>query len=227
MIETKLLIGRYIQFQRPTWRDLPSIAHVPDFVTVNCPRQTLQESTPRSRNPFSAAAAQRVSSVAQGTNPAASKLHRNFKFLPWYQGDISETVLDQDVLTGPMSGCIIVRYRRNGSLCVGHIGTVTVTDDIPESVNTNVKRRWTDFMTNEANPGDIYGGFNPTARTVKVHPPAQAGDIAGETWALVTTGGRYYSVQVYKQAGIGVNEWRVAAIEETKKSMTPAELRKI
>jgi hypothetical protein len=111
MIETKLLAGRYIQFQRPTFANLRN-AHVPAFVTVNCPPLTMQESNRRSLNPVSATGAQRVSNVAQGTNPAANKVHRNFKFLPWHQGDISETVLDRDVLTGPMSGCVIVRYRR-------------------------------------------------------------------------------------------------------------------
>jgi len=40
----------------------------------------------------------------------------------------------------------------------------------------------------------------------------------------VTTGGQFYSVQVYKQAGIGVNEWRVAARHGPINSMTAGQL---
>lgn len=225
MIETKLLVGRYLQFTRPTWRNLTG--NPPVFVTVLCPALTIQESARRDPgpklNPFRNVGGQRTSDVAAGTNTAPNKVHRNFKFLPWYQGDISETTLNSDVLTGPMSGCVLVSYLRGGNHMVGHIGTVTVTDAVPATINTNVKALWNNFAL--ANGPSVFGGFNPVAATVPAHPPAQAGDVGGETWGLYTTAGLFYAVQVYKQ-GTAISEYRVAAIHQVP-SMTVAQLQNL
>ena len=229
MIETKLLAGRFLDFTRPTWRNLTGAA--PVFAPVVCPPLNLQESVRRipgaALNPFRNVGGQRASGVAAGTATAADKLHRNFKFLPWYQGDISETTLDRDVITGPMSGCVLVSYRQGGNVMVGHIGTVTVTDAVPATINTNVKALWNNFAN--ANPLDVIGGFNPVAVTVPMHPPAQAGDVGGETWGLYTVGGDYYAVEVYKQAvrpGGPVSEFRVAAIHRVP-TMTLVQLQNL
>lgn len=226
MLEAKLLVGRQLVFTRPTWRDLTGAA--PVFVNVVCPPLTIAESTRKTPggtyNPFRNVGGTRISDVAAGSNTAANKLHRNFKFLPWYQGDISETVLDRDVLTGPMSGCVLVHYLRNGHYVAGHIGTITVTDAVPATINTNVKALWNQFAN--AHPLDVFGGFNPVANTVPAHPPAQPGDIAGETWGLYTIVGTFYAVQVYKQAGNGPSEWRVAAVHQVP-SMTLAQLQNL
>src|SRR5882762_4646648 len=49
---------------------------------------------------------------------------RRYKWLPWHPGMISATVLDDDVLTGPMSGCLIAGYFDTGGRGkVAHIGT--------------------------------------------------------------------------------------------------------
>jgi hypothetical protein len=225
MIEAKLLVGRYLQFTPGASRHLPAGAHVPAFVNVVCPPLTVQESTRRDPgarfNPFRNVGGQRESAVVAGTNP--NKTHRNFKWLPWYAGDIAETPLTCDVLTGPMSGCILVSYRRAGVPLAGHIGTVTVTDAIPVAVNNSVKAVWNNFAN--AHPGDVVGGFNPVDATVPVHPPAQPGDVGGQTWGLLTTNGLFYAVQVWVQVGTA-NNFRVAAVHQVP-SMTLAQLQNI
>lgn len=54
----------------------------------------------------------RRSSVLMGSD--VTKIHRNFKWLPLYPGDVSMTSLPADVLTGPMSGCVLKRFMHNG-----------------------------------------------------------------------------------------------------------------
>ena len=222
MIQAKLLVGRYLQFTPGASRPLPGGLHVPAFVPVVCPPLTIQEATRRDPggrfNPLRNVGGQRESAVVAGTN--ANKVHRNFKWLPWYVGDISETTLNCDVLTGPMSGCILVSYRRAGVSYVGHIGTVTVTDAVPATVNTNLKAVWTNFMN--AHPADVLGGFNPVGVTVPMHPPAQPGDIGGQTWGLFTTDGLFYAVQVWVQKGTATN-FRIAAVHQVP-SMTAGQL---
>ena len=225
--DEKMIANRYLQFARPTSRKLTG--QPPAFITVLCPVLNIQESTKR---PLSGG---RISTVATGQVTAAKKTHRNFKFLPWYEGDISETALDCEVLTGPMSGCILVSYIRAGHPMVGHIGTVTVTEASPATINTNVKAVWTAFAN--LHPGDVIGGFNPVGATVTPHPRAQPSDEAGETWGLFTTDHRYFAIQVYKQGQerdeqnnkigpIPVNEWRIAAVRQVQ-SMTLAQLQNI
>jgi hypothetical protein len=157
-------------------------------------------------NPFRNVGGVRQSAVNAGANTQANKVHRNFKFLPWYEGDISETALDHDVLTGPMSGCVLVTYRTAHGIMAGHIGTVTVTENSPATINTNVKAVWNQFAN--AHPADVIGGFSPIS--APMHPPAIGDDIAGETWGLMTTTGQYYSVQIYIQKG--QDSIRIAAI---------------
>lgn len=225
MIEAKLLVGRYLDFTPGASRHLPSATHTSNFVNVNCPPLTIKESVrqnPGSRyNPLRKVGGQRVSSVIAGTN--LGKVHRNFKWLPWYGGDISETVLNCDVLTGPMSGCILVSYRRNGVSMVGHIGTVTLSAAIPATVNTNVKAVWTNFAT--THQADVIGGFNPFDNTIPAHPPAQPGDGVGQIWGLITRTGFFYAVQVYVQTFLP-RPYRIAAVYPMQ-SMTLNQLQNI
>ena len=95
MFEQKLIVGRLI--------NLPNAVVMPPNVVMGAvgafvmtPLQTcyLQEST----GVFT-----KTSTVAAG---AGAKARRNFRFLPWLSGRISEVdLVTTDVLTGPMSGC--------------------------------------------------------------------------------------------------------------------------
>jgi len=227
MIEAKLLVGRFLKLtpspaQGPTGAAAPYVAN---FVPVVCPRMTIQESSKRSYNPLKGGFSQRTSNVVQGTNQAPNKAHRNLKWLPWYKGDISETALDTDVLTGPMSGCILTSYTRAGQATVGHVGTVDVVPNPydPATVNTAVKAVWNNFATNH--PGDIVGGFNPVGLTVPAHPRAVDDDSWGQTWGLFTTDGNFWAVQVYLQKNT-TDDFRIAAVHQVN-SMTLVQLQNI
>jgi hypothetical protein len=225
VIEAKLIVGRYLTFTPGASRPLPAGAHVPAFVSVTPPSVTILKSKrkdPGSKfNPLRNVGGERESSVGAGSH--ATKGRRNFKWLPWYAGDISETALDRDVLTGPMSGCTLVSYVKAGVVTVGHLGTVTVTPSIPATINTNIKAVWNTFAN--AHPLDVRGGFNPVSAAIPGHPAAQPGDSAGQTWGLFTTGGQFYAVQVWVQTGTA-NTFRIAAIHLVP-SMTLATLQNL
>lgn len=211
MVDAKLLPGRFLNFVRPAWRDLTG--QPPVFENVTCPPLTIEESK-KSHG-------QRASNVVAGTN--TKKIWRNFKFLPWYQGDIAETELDCDVITGPMSGCVLTSYRRGPNLMVGHVGTVTVTDAVPKSINDAVKNLWNQFALVHA--ADVIGGFNPVDRSVPAHPRAEGDDSGGVTWGLLTTTGEYYSLQVYSQRS-NANRYRIAAVHRVQ-SMSLHQLQRL
>lgn len=205
MIEAKLLVGRYLQLTTAPTR--PQNGHAPIFDLVVCPALTIREST-RFAGPLGGRFGQRASAVVPGTNTNANKIHRNLKWLPYYEGHISVTTLDYDVLTGPMSGCDLVRFTHLGHASAGHLGTVLGN----ATLNTSVKNLWNNFATN--NPADVQGGFNPFGNTVPLPPAANGhGDSVARIWGLITTAGVFYSVQVYQQLH-QANYYRVAAVHQ-------------
>ena len=225
MIEAKLLAGRFLDFTRGPGRTRQATS--PQFETLVIAPLQIVESTRKDPgaklNPFRNVGGQRQSAVVAGANP--NKVHRNFKWLPWYEGDISETLLDYDVLTGPMSGCVLVTYRKvaGGPFYAAHIGTVTVTASSPATINTAVKNLFTQAMAN----GTIreVHGFSPVDVTVPLHGPAMGGDVKGETFGLLTTGGQFYAVNVYVQ-NTSVNTYRVDGVHAVP-TMTLAQLQAI
>jgi hypothetical protein len=87
-----------------------------------------------------------------------------------------------------------------------------VTDNVPATVNINVKALWNNFAT--AHPADVIGGFNPVDPAIPAHPPAQPpDDVVGQTWGLFTTNGQFYAVQVWVQRK-GADYFRVAAVHQ-------------
>lgn len=223
MIEAKLLVGRYLEFSPTPKRGLTG--NPPVMVNVVCPPLTIQESQRKdpgaAYNPFRNVGGVRESQVVGGTNTNPNKVHRNFKWLPWYEGDISTTSFTCDVLTGPMSGCILVSYiDATGNPMVGHVGTVSVSDTIPASVNTNVKNLWNLYA--QALPqANLVRGFNPTDPAIPGHGPAQGNDAKGETWGLYAQGGGFYAVNVWIQKG-GVTNFRVVGVHPCTPIVPPA-----
>jgi hypothetical protein len=224
-VEAKLLVGRFLDFNRGPGRIRQATS--PQFETLAIGPLQISESTRKDPggkyNPFRNVGGQRQSTVVAGAN--ANKAHRNFKWLPWYEGDIAETLLNYDVLTGPMSGCCLVTYRKvhGGPLYAGHIGTVTVSESSPASINDNVKNLFKQAIIN----GTIRDvrGFIPTANTVPAHPPAVPGDVKGETFGLMTTIGDFFAVNVYIQNN-DMNCYRVAGVHQVQ-TMTLAQLQNI
>jgi hypothetical protein len=210
MIETKLIVGRYLQLNPAPSRPLRGVP--PIFDPAMCPPLKIQEST-RFAGPLGGKFGQRASAVVPGAN--LNKMHRNFKWLPYYEGDISVTNQNMDILTGPMSGCPIVRFLQHGQIKVGHIGTVLGNGP----VNVAVKGLWNAFAL--ANPASILGGFNPFGPAVPMPPPANGhGDSVARIWGLITTAGVFYSVQVYQQFA-QANYFRVAAVRQVPSMTLP------
>lgn len=114
-----------------------------------------------------------------------------------------------DVLTGYMSGCLLVRWQEGSTTYVGHVGTISGDDYKP--LNKLVK----DSFVKQMPPGIT--GFNPasawdpaelTAMQMKMKPPPRF-----EVFGLFTASGDFYAVAL----GIlnidpktGRREWIVA-----------------
>ena len=74
---------------------------------------------------------------------ASSDAHRNFLWLPYIPGFVSETEqINLPVVTGPLSGCPTTRYLRGGAYYVGHPGTV---DDPANAQTIAAKGFWNGY----------------------------------------------------------------------------------
>jgi hypothetical protein len=188
MLQQKLIVGRYFDFTVP---DSPRPTGDPgSFQPVDGQQCYLQEST----GVFT-----KTSAVVDGPG---EKEHRNFIWLPWVPGRITEVPLGKaDVLTGPMSGCWLVTYSNSsGKQCVGHIGTKDNAQD-PDTIA--VKETWNSFA--KANPGSVKGGFNPV-RGLSPSSSIPAAKIRGAEsifiYGLVTTENNFYTMVTYRQTSI-------------------------
>jgi hypothetical protein len=181
-IEQKLIVNRFLDFPMPT--NAPPPIPADKFVNQNRIDLTIKEST---------GVLQKQSSIVEGTG---TKVHRNFQWLAWIPGAISAVQTGGDVLTGPMSGCWVVVFRRNGIEYVGHIGTA-MTSNNPQSIA--VKQAWYTFARG-AGPGGVIAGFNPARAWPNVAslPAQKPGDGRAVTFGLVTTNKELYAVLMYK-----------------------------
>jgi hypothetical protein len=155
---------------------------------------------------------QRTSTVGVGQ---VAKVHRNFIWLPWLPGLVSEIrPLGMDVLTGPMSGCWITSYIKNGIHYVGHVGT----EDLHTSPNSiAAKNAWNTYAAGV--PMGVYSGFNPFNDQWNGGPFAQGPDeVARKTFALVTAEGTFHTVITYPQRA-KVTRVRIAGIQQNRSTL--------
>ena len=137
-----------------------------------------------------------------------STVPRRYKWLPWHEGMISATLVNDDVLTGPMSGCLLASYSdANGRQAV-HIGT---TGDAAQS--DAVKSAWRRHTIDIKNQHIV--GFDPTTMTGLALPEHIAADEfpTPEFWGLITTTGRLFALKVYFQK-TNNTRYRIARVEE-------------
>lgn len=200
MLEQKMLVGRYINLTLNT--PPPPHFNDGDFMLVPVQDCYLQEST---GGRFTSV---RVSAVIAGGGP---KAHRKFKWLPWVPGAISETnLVGTDVLTGPMSGCWLVTYRKaNGVPHAGHLGTVDLAQPNAAARNAAVNGAWNAFAT--AHAGQVIGGFNPLRHWNGAYPPSQPGEGAIKIFGLYTTDNHFYAIGAYPQGSTTM--LRIAGIQ--------------
>lgn len=158
-------------------------------------------------------ARQRVSTTGVGT---AAKAHRNFVWLEWLGGVVSEVQPGgYDVLTGPMSGCWIVSYTRGGVHYIGHVGTV---QDHAHADSVAARAAWNAFAA--ANPRHSYAGFNPFNDPWVGGPVPMGlpGEAARKTFALVSAEGRFHTVIAYPQVN-RPHRIRIAGIQVNRDSL--------
>ncbi|MGH6990887.1 MAG: hypothetical protein ACREE3_13400, partial [Stellaceae bacterium] len=121
-------------------------------------------------------------------------------------------LVGSDVLTGPMSGCWLVSYRKaNGVPHAGHLGT-----DIAHPVETAaIKANWNNFAQNH--PVDVIGGFNPFNAWVGAFPAAERGEGPPRIFGLFTTANEYYIVFTYQQTN-PTTMVRIAGVQQAHSS---------
>jgi hypothetical protein len=193
LLETKLLIGRYIKFSLP---QSPAFVQSPSgFQAVPKNVIYIHESTGR---PFG-------SRTIVINDQIGAKTNRQFVWLPWVPLSVTEVdVKGMDVLTGPMSGCAIALYYREGFRCIAHIGT----DIANPAQNQVLKTRWNTFVNASKTTVKAFKPFSATS----FMPNQQPGEGAAEVFGLVASDDSFYSVFTYKSAS--GNASRIADIRQ-------------
>ena len=130
-----------------------------------------------------------------------------YNWLVYAHGHTTRLSTAGDILTGPMSGCLITTWTDKGGRFVGHVGTI----ESDESVNKKVKTQFAAHMPptttgfNPANawdPGEIalkMGKFKkmPTPKII----------------ALVTPGNEFHAILMFALQGVQ-NEWCCGGIKK-------------
>ncbi len=238
MIEQKIVVGRYLELTTPPpvltgppVNGFQGVSHVvlniaesessAAPVAPNNPMvgfnptltQKVQIGAQRARQQLASQFdRQRVSATGVGQ---VAKVHRNFVWLEWLGGLVSEVAPNgMDVLTGPMSGCWITEYMRGGVRYIGHVGTVMTATD-PASIAA--RTAWNNFAA-----GKTLGtrsGFNPfNDPWMGAEPAGLPGEAARKTFALVTGDGKFYTVITYPQLN-KPNRIRIAGIQQRTNSL--------
>lgn len=195
MIESKLIVGRYLNFVIP---GAPA-GVLGNFMTQAPMLMKIDESS---------GFRTKTSNISLGFGP---KAHRNFQWLNWVSGSINQVDFGGiDVLTGPMSGCWIMNYKIGGIEYVGHVGTFN-DPHTPQTIAA--KAAWNAFAV--ANPLSVLGGFRPGWNGV--FPPIAAGDQANgnKQFGLVTRG-EYYTVAVWRKQDL--TGYRIAGLQRVATS---------
>ena len=208
-IEVKLIVGRHLQLIAPAQTDLGAAAG--GFQRLSPMYLKIAESKfwSRIKGP-------RKSAVKLGHFVRVSKAHRNYQWLEWRPGMVSEVEQNNiDVLTGPMSGCWITRYTRLGVVCVGHVGTDSTATN-PNTISAKLARN-----TFRPTAVGAVTGFNPLHDWPGPMPAMNnETDNAPKIFGLVTDTGAFYSLFTYPQKGT-TNTVRIAGISPAIASTLP------
>jgi hypothetical protein len=136
-------------------------------------------------------------------------------WLTYKHGHTTKIRRTADILTGPMSGCWIVRWtENNGSKWVGHIGTVESSVAVSRTAKTGFRNAMGGFRkvrgynpANAWNPGEIAGQM-AKLYGVPTHPPSP------QIISLVTSNGWFYSIMMFR-LGYG-DEYVVGGIRRVR-----------
>jgi hypothetical protein len=204
MLEGKLIVGRYID-------GLPDAQATNGAAVAGIqPMAPVMLHINESSRSYRGAKGFGAKSSDIGAGHLAAKPHRNYQWLKWVQGSVSEVPQNGvDVLTGPMSGCWITRYMRNGVQMVGHVGT----DMDAGNVNSiAAKAAWNGLV---AAGGAAATGFNPTRDYLALTPALPASKTgengAPKFFALVTAAGNFFTICTFNIAH--TQSLRIAAVQ--------------
>lgn len=129
-------------------------------------------------------------------------------WLVYAHGHTTRLATAGDVLTGPMSGCLITTWTDQGQRHVGHVGTVESSPDINKKVKAAFAAAMPQNTTgfNPANAWDV-GEITQLMGRIKPAP-------AMKIMALVTSGGEFHSILMFLLTGGEPNQWCVGGIKK-------------
>ena len=136
-----------------------------------------------------------------------------YSWLVYAHGHTTRLHLNADVLTGPMSGCLITVWTDQGRCYVGHVGTVeyseTINKKVKETFIAVMPQNTTGFNPAHAwNPGEISPKMSKFKKVFGQLPPV------AKIMALVTSDNRFYSILMFGLKGGQSNEWCVGGIKK-------------
>lgn len=112
-----------------------------------------------------------------------------------------------DLLTGPMSGCLIASWSEGPDRYVGHVGTV----EDNKAVNSTVKRTFAASLPLQAAGFYPANAWSPAEIAQKMRLFKRMPAI--KVMALVSTLGAFYSVLMFQLHSEGPNRWCVGGIK--------------
>jgi len=120
-------------------------------------------------------------------------------WLAYKHGHTTRIERTADILTGPMSGCWIVRWTENdGTKWVGHIGTVESSVAVSQAAKTGFRNAMAGFQKVRGyNPANAWSPADIAVQMTKLlgvptHPPSP------QIISLVTQGGNFYSIMMFR-----------------------------
>lgn len=115
-------------------------------------------------------------------------------WLDYAPGRIAHVAIGgNDVLTGYMSGCLIVRGTYGGVMSAFHVGTI----DGNAVANRTVKQNFAQNLPANATGFNPAGAWNPGELAAAQANLGGAGVATANVIALVTTGGVFYSILMF------------------------------
>lgn len=189
MIETKMMIGRYLDFVEPATP--PGVFRVGDPIAFPAIPMTIGESNIAGRLGLS----DRHSSMDRGWNNAPGKGHRNFHWLPYIPGALAHVPFaGVDIVTGPMTGCDIALVTIGGVARALHVGTGSNNDDD----NTEVKNQ---FNLRYAAGNHVLRRFNPFRDWAGPDPARLPNENRACVLAVITATSDFHIVWTWINAG--------------------------
>ena len=147
-----------------------------------------------------------------GPNPRSVGLIKGkkitYNWLAYKTGHTTRRLLvGGDVLTGPMSGCLIAEWTDNGLRYVGHVGTVVGN----ARINRRVKQTIGIALPTQARGFYPHTAWPPNAIQPLISKFSRLPRF--KIMALVTSSVGFYSILMFELLSEGPNQWCVGGIK--------------